>query len=111
MTILRRNDRGVVFDKQEISRNAETDQWSQMAGSFLMLAEREMSAFVSAVDELFGAEQARQSAADWIEELELMDWPTGESIPNWRQVTLGASVRLSALRCGKFGKGLRKVGN
>ena len=111
MTILRRNYWGVMFDEQEISRNAETDHWSQMAGSFLILAEREMSAFVSAVDELFGAEQARQSAVNWLEELELMDWPTGESIPNWRQVTLGASVRLNALRCGKFSKGLRKVAN
>ena len=111
MTILRRNDWGVMFDEQKISRNAGTDHWSQMAGSFLILAEREMSAFVSAVDELFGAEQARQSAVNWLEELELMDWPTGESIPNWRQVTLGASVRLNALRCGKFSKGLRKVAN
>jgi len=35
----------------------------------------------SAVDKLFGAEQSRQSALDWIEELGGMDWPSGESIP------------------------------
>ena len=67
MTILRRNW-GVMFDEQEISRNAETDHWRQMAGSFVILAEREMSAFFSAVDELFGAEQARQSAVNWLAE-------------------------------------------
>jgi hypothetical protein len=61
-------------------------------------------AFIRAVDKLFGARQARQSALDWIEELELMDWPSRESIPDWRRVTLGASVRLCALmsRSGKL---------
>jgi hypothetical protein len=100
-----------MLNKQEIDRNVERDSCGQLAGCVFMLAERELSAFVRAVEELFGAEQARQSAVDWIEKLELMDWPVEESIPNWRQVTLGASVRLSALRSGKFGEGLRKVGN
>jgi len=44
---------------------------------------------------LFGAEQARKSALHWIEELELMDWPSGDSIPDWRQATVVASARLA----------------
>jgi hypothetical protein len=58
------------------------------------------SAFIRAVDKLFGAEQARQSALDWIAELERMDWPSGESIPDWRRATVGASARLGALLSG-----------
>jgi hypothetical protein len=65
--------------------------------SWLKMAEKELSAFIRAVDKLFGAEQARQSALDWIEELGRMDWPSGESIPDWRRATVGASARLGAL--------------
>lgn len=79
--------------------DAETDRCIELA-SLLILAEKELSAFISAVDQLFGAEQARQSALDWIEELERMDWPSGESIPDWRRATVGASARLGALLSG-----------
>jgi hypothetical protein len=68
-----------------------TDRYIQLANDFLVLAEKELSAFVTAVEKLFGAEKARQSALDWIEEVELMDWPSGESIQigvgrRWSQV-------------------------
>jgi hypothetical protein len=56
----------------------------------------ELSAFFAAVNKNFGAEQARKSAIDWLEELEMMDWPTSEETPNWRQATLAAGLRLSA---------------
>jgi hypothetical protein len=63
------------------------------------VTEKELLAFISAVDKLFGAEQAHRSALDWIEELELMGWPSGESVPDWRRATLGASARLGTLMC------------
>ncbi len=85
----------VVLDKRKVSRDSETDRYIQLANGFLVLAEKELSAFISAVHKLFGAEQARQSAQHWIEELELMDWPSGESIPDWRQATVVASARLA----------------
>jgi len=75
----------------------EMDRCIQLADGFLILAEKELSAFTRAVDKLFGAEQAQQSARHWIEELERMDWPSGESIPDWRRATVGASARLGAL--------------
>jgi hypothetical protein len=78
----------------------ETDRCIQLADGFLILAEKELSAFICAVDKLFGAEQARQSALHWIEELERMNWPSGESIPDWRRATVGASARLGALLSG-----------
>src|SRR5229473_3603243 len=85
----------VMLDKRKVSRDSETDRYIQLANAFLVLAEKELSAFISAVHKLFGAEQARQSALHWIEELELMDWPSGESIPDWRRATVVASARLA----------------
>jgi len=84
-----------MLDKRKISRNSETDRYIHLANDFLVLAEKELSAFVRAVQKLFGAEQARKAALYWIEELELMDWPSGESIPEWRHATVVASARLA----------------
>src|SRR5260370_26728324 len=82
-----------MVDKPKLSTNSETDGCIQLANRFLVLAEKELAAFVSAVHKLFGAEQARQSALHWIEELERMDWPSGEAIPDWRRATVVASAR------------------
>jgi len=84
-----------MLDKRKISSNSETDRYVQLTNDFLAPAEKELSAFIKSVQKLFGAEQARQSALHWIEELELMDWPSGESIPDWRQATVAASARLA----------------
>jgi hypothetical protein len=51
-----------MVDKPKISTNSETDRSIQLANRFLVLAEKELAAFVSAVHKLFGAEQARKSA-------------------------------------------------
>jgi hypothetical protein len=60
----------------------------------LASAERELSAFVAAVNELFDAEQARQAADNWMEELEEMDWPSNAQVIDWRLVTIAAAARL-----------------
>jgi hypothetical protein len=60
------------------------------------LAERELSAFIAAVAELFGPEEARLSAEDWIDESELMDSPLRPTIRDWRTVTIAASARLAS---------------
>lgn len=90
-----------MCEKRDISEGAERDYCIELTNSLLILAEKELAAFIGAVDELFGPQQARQSAFDWIEELELKDWPRGQSIPDWRQATLGASARLGALISGQ----------
>jgi hypothetical protein len=59
------------------------------------LAERELSAFTAAVAELFGADQARVSAEDWLDELELMDASHRSTRRDWRAITIAASVRLA----------------
>lgn len=57
------------------------------------LAERELSAFVSAVTELFGPELARASAEDWLEVIDSLPLLTSS---DWRSVTVAASDRLAS---------------
>ena len=61
----------------------------------MQMAEREFSAFISAVKELHGPEQAQLSAVDWLDELELMDSQPGSTNRHWRAVTIAASARLA----------------
>ena len=70
------------------------DEFSPQVRLLIALAERELSAFMSAVDSQFGVEQAHRSALDWIEEMSLIQWPVNGSMPPWRKATLGASIRL-----------------
>jgi hypothetical protein len=59
------------------------------------MAERELSAFISAVAELFGQEQARLAAEDWLDESESMDSPRRPTSRDWLAVTVAASARLA----------------
>ncbi len=59
------------------------------------LAERELSAFFTAVTELFGPDQARLSSEDWLEESEFLDSPRRSGVHSWRVVTIAASTRLA----------------
>ena len=59
------------------------------------VAERELSAFIAAVEELFGADQARISTEDWLDESELMDVSPRSTQRDWRAITIAASARLA----------------
>jgi hypothetical protein len=59
------------------------------------VAERELSAFIRAVTQLFGYEEAEVSAEDWLGELELVDDPLLSTSRSWRAVTIAASARLA----------------
>src|SRR5258708_33643157 len=59
------------------------------------IAERELSAFIGAVTQLFGPEEAKLSAEDWLDESELMDSPPRSTSRDWRAVTVAASARLA----------------
>ena len=60
------------------------------------LAERELASFIGAVTELFGPEEARLSAGDWLDESELMDCPPRATSRDWRAVRVAASARLAS---------------
>jgi len=61
----------------------------------IRLAERELASFIGAVKALFGPEEARRSAGDWLDESELMDSPHVSTSRDWRAVTVAASARLA----------------
>jgi hypothetical protein len=62
------------------------------------IAERELSAFIRAVTELFGPEEAKLSAGDWLGEAELMDSPPQSTSQKCRAVTIAASAMLANRR-------------
>jgi hypothetical protein len=76
------------MDKEESFRNSTCEDQINMA-------ERELSAFIRAVTELFGPEQARLSTEDWLDESELVDIPPRAPSRDWRAVTVAASARLA----------------
>lgn len=61
----------------------------------MLLAERELSAFINAVAVLYGPEESLLAAEDWLEESELMDSPAVREARDWRAITLAASARLA----------------
>ena len=63
--------------------------------NLMIMAERELGAFISAVTELFGSEQARLAAEDWLDELVLMETLPGLTSRDWRLITIAASARLA----------------
>ena len=76
------------MDKEESFGNSTCEDQVNMA-------ERELSAFMLAVTELFGPEQARLSAEDWLEASELMDGSPRATSRDWRAVTVAALARLA----------------
>ena len=61
------------MNKEEPVRNSTCQDQINMA-------ERELSAFIRAVTELFGPEQAGLSTEDWLDESELMDGPPAPAV-------------------------------
>jgi hypothetical protein len=61
----------------------------------MVIAERELGAFIRAVTELFGPGQARLAAEDWVDELELMDALPGPTRRDWGSVTIAAAAQLA----------------
>jgi hypothetical protein len=61
----------------------------------IKMAERELSAFILAVTDLFGPEQARLSTEDWLDELERKESSLRPTSRDWRAVTVAASARLA----------------
>jgi hypothetical protein len=61
----------------------------------LSMAELELGAFISVVADLYGSEQARISAEDWLEELNSSDSLPEPTTRGWRSITIAAAVRLA----------------
>jgi hypothetical protein len=76
------------MDTKESFSNSICKEQAQMA-------ERELSAFISAVNEMHGPDHAKLSAVDWLDELELVDRQPVSTSRDWRVVTIAASARLA----------------
>ena len=78
----------------QLSHNEPSQYGNSICAEPTIRAEREFSAFFSAVAELFGPEQAELAAKDWLQQLEVMtDLPT--SSRDWRLMSIEASARLA----------------
>ena len=67
---------------------------NSMCVELMIRAERELSAFFSAVAVLFGPEQAALAAKDWLQQLEVMA-VLPASPREWRVLSIEASTRLA----------------
>jgi hypothetical protein len=92
------------MSNDRISATDQEEACAQSMAHLLASAERELSAFVTAVNELFDAEQERRAAKDWIEELERTDWPSEGQVIDWRRVTIAAAVRLAGRNMGQLSR-------
>lgn len=81
-----------VFDGQEVHNMTNR---GSICADLITMAERELSAFFHAVTELFGPEQAKASADDWVRELMASD-NLPASARQWRTFTIAAAARLAA---------------
>jgi hypothetical protein len=59
------------------------------------MAQRELGAFMSAVTEAYGSEEAMLAARDWLNELEATDELPRPTIRDWRRITIAAAARLA----------------
>ncbi len=84
-----------VNERQPIPVHEWRNSLSPADADLMAIAERELGAFIRAVTELFGPEQARLAAEDWVDELELMDALPGPTRRDWGSVTVAASAQLA----------------
>ena len=77
----------------------QLDPWQAGSGEgcqpLIAEAEREITAFFTAVRDIFGSAAAARAAEYWIELAETLSPLAVEGRPNWRKLTIMASCRLA----------------
>jgi hypothetical protein len=83
----------------QVPLNKQLNNHDLSCGDLMTVAERELAAFFTAVTELFGSEQAKISAEDWLRELMALDHLPINNLSaatrKWRQLTIKVSARLA----------------
>lgn len=82
-------------EAQSMPVNEAVKNDDAMSADLMTMAKRELGAFMSVVTELYGSEQAKLSAGDWLEELESLDRLPGLESREWRRVKIAAAARLA----------------
>lgn len=79
----------------QLALNTPLNKHTPGCTEIMTMAEQELAAFSGAVSELFGSEQAKLSAEDWLQELVAIN-----SLPasnrEWRLITIKASAKLAS---------------
>ncbi len=71
------------------------DKKKQNCSDLVTMAEQELAAFFRVVTELFGPQQAEQSAEDWLDELLAIN-VLPASAREWRLLTVKIAARLAS---------------
>ena len=66
-----------------------------ICAGLMAMAERELGAFIRAVAELYGSEQAKLAAEDWLDALESRDTLPGSTNREWRLISIAAATQLA----------------
>jgi hypothetical protein len=74
--------------------NKQESFQSPACSELVKMTERELGAFISAVAELYGTEQAGLSAIDWLDQFESIKNLHGSASHDWRLVTVRAAICL-----------------
>jgi len=94
--LLRIEDR--MRHRRSMRASRQQEDISLSDANLIILAKRELAAFARAVKELFGPEEASLSSAEWIDELESLNWPAVPGASDFRRITVAASSRLAHRR-------------
>jgi len=78
-----------------LARSKPSKHFNLRCADFMTMAERELSAYFTAISQLFGSEQAELSAEDWLQELIDVD-NLPASPREWRLITAKTSSRLAS---------------
>jgi hypothetical protein len=79
---------------EQLSQSEPYQNGNSICPELVVRVERELSAFFSAVAELFGPEQATLATKDWLQQLEAMTDLPG-SPREWRALSIEASAKLA----------------
>jgi hypothetical protein len=85
-----------MYDLQLSPVSERSGACGQMGDAPVNIAERELLRFVDSVSDMFGPDQSKFLTEIWMDALASMECMPGPTSPDWRLVTLAASVRLAA---------------
>ncbi len=75
--------------------NDRANGHNRACNNLMTIAEQEFVVFTRAVTELFGPEESKLSARDWLDEVASMDYLPGPMSREWRLITVAALARLT----------------
>jgi hypothetical protein len=85
-----------MYDLQLSPISERPGAYGQAIDGPVNIAELELLRFIDSVSDVFGPDQSKFLTEIWMDALASMECMPGPTSPDWRLVTLAASVRLAA---------------